>query len=58
MYRSVRIVRQLEQVFGTYRMMLKDLEEIKNQLPSKCFYKGKKNARNTQTLFVGGGGGS
>jgi hypothetical protein len=37
MYRSIKIVRQIEQVFEPYRMMFKELEEEKKQLPSQSF---------------------
>jgi len=54
--RSTRSVRQLEQVLEPYRRMDEGLRGEK-QLTSQCFWKGKKNTKNTKTLcyFFGGG---
>jgi len=56
--RSIRTVRQIEQVFGPYRVMFEELNE-NNQLPLQCFCRGKKSAKNTRgttTLIEGRNG--
>jgi hypothetical protein len=35
--RSIRIVQQIEQVFGPYRVVLEELKENNQQLPLQCF---------------------
>jgi hypothetical protein len=47
MDRSIRTVRQIEQVVGPYRVMFQELKENNQQLPLQCFCRGKKNAKNT-----------
>ena len=45
MERSIKIVRQIEQVREPYRMMFKELRGKKKQLPSQCFWKEKKKIK-------------
>jgi hypothetical protein len=61
MNKRIKIVRQLEQVFRPYRMMLKELKggggggKKKKHLPSQYFCKEKKNTKNNKTLLFGKG---
>jgi hypothetical protein len=58
MDRSIRIVRQLEQVFEPYCVMLKEVKEKKEAASHhNVSAKTRKTVKNTETLFLGGWGG-
>jgi len=56
--RSIRIVRQLEQIFKTYHMMLRKLQGKKEEFSVILFFaKKRKTKRFKNFVFFGGGGG-
>jgi hypothetical protein len=55
MDRSIRNIRLLEQVFGPYLMIIKELKEKRSSSHHKAFAKKRKTPQNTKTLFGRGG---
>ena len=51
MDRSIRNVQLLEQVFESYRMMLKELKDKISSSHHKAFAKKRKTPQNIKTLF-------
>jgi hypothetical protein len=54
MDRSFKIVPQLEQVCGSYCVMMKELKGTEKQVSSQCSCKEKENNTNTKILWGSG----